>query len=64
LSVGGRDKLNGALSYGDESEIDDDGYCPLLDNVRSGRMKLRIPAATAWTYATGVDPELMAAGRF
>lgn len=63
-SIGGRDKLNGALAYGDESQMDDDGYCPVLENVRAGRAKLRIPAADAWTFATGVDPELLPAGRF
>lgn len=64
LSVGGRDVLNGALTYGDESQIDADGYCPVLENVRSGRMKLRIPAGEIWTFASGVDPEVAPAGRF
>lgn len=61
-SVGGRDKLSDDLDYGDESEADSDGYCPLLENVRSGRIRLRIPAATAWTYATGAEPEIMPGG--
>ncbi len=61
-SVGGRDRLSDALAYGSESEMDSDGYCPVLENVRSGRVRLRIPAATAWTYATGAEPEIMPGG--
>ena len=61
-SIGGRDRLSDALAYGSESEMDSDGYCPVLENVRSGRVRLRIPAATAWTYATGAEPEIMPGG--
>lgn len=64
VSVGGREVLNGALTYGDETQIDTDGYCPVLANVRSGRIRLRIPAGETWTFASGVDPELAASGRF
>jgi len=64
LSVGGRDSLRDPLVYSDESELDSDGYCPLLENVRSGRFRLRIPAGTAWTFASGVDPEPAGGSRF
>lgn len=50
-----RDNLNVAHAYSDESPINSDGFCPLLENTRAARLKIRIPAGTEWTYAKGVD---------
>lgn len=59
-----RDRLNGEATAGEESQMDLDGRCPLLDEGRYARARLRIPAGTDWTFATGVDPEVLAAGEF
>ncbi|MDO9381835.1 MAG: hypothetical protein Q7T86_03135 [Hyphomicrobiaceae bacterium] len=59
-----RDKLNGEATEGDESLIDADGRCPMLDETRYARAKMRIPAGTDWSFATGVDPEVYPAGEF
>lgn len=57
-----RDNLNAAHTDGDESAIDSDGFCPLLDESRYARGAIRIPAATTWNYARGVEPEIIRAG--
>jgi hypothetical protein len=59
-----RNKLNGEAEEGDESAIDDDGRCPMLQETRYARARLRVPAAEPWTFATGVDPEVLPAGEF
>jgi hypothetical protein len=58
-----RDTFNGSPVDGDESEMDEDGYCPLLDEARFARARIRIPAATEWSYATGVEADTSRAGR-
>ena len=44
--------------------MDDDGNCPVLDEVRYGLAAIRIPAATDWTFATGIEPDARRAGGF
>ena len=57
--AGGRDALNGTLAYGDESTLNEDGFCPLLEDMRHFRLKLRIPAGESWTYSSGVVTDTM-----
>lgn len=63
-SILSRNNLNEAASEGDESEMDTDGYCPLLAEGRYARSRTRIPAGTLWTYASGVYLDAAAAGEF
>lgn len=63
-SVLSRDNLNAEETEWDESEIDDDGYCPLLAEGRYARGKLRIPAGTSWSFASGMEPDATQAGEF
>ncbi|MBP6228531.1 MAG: hypothetical protein KA472_11415 [Pseudomonadales bacterium] len=63
-AVSKRDRLTGEAEEGDESQIDDDGNCPVLEETRYARARLRIPAATAWTFATGIEPDVRRAGEF
>lgn len=63
-SVLKRDKLNGEAEEGSESALDADGRCPMLDETRYARARMRIPAGTDWSFATGVDPEVYPAGEF
>lgn len=59
-----RDRLTGEGEEGDESDMDDDGNCPVLEETRYARGKLRVPAGTAWTFATGIIPEIQRSGGF
>jgi hypothetical protein len=38
------------------------GRCDLRRSTRFSRMKIRIPAATLWTYAAGVEPDIRQEG--
>jgi hypothetical protein len=38
------------------------GRCDLRRSTRYSRMKVRIPAATSWTYAAGVEPDIKQEG--
>ena len=38
------------------------GRCDLRRSTRYSRMKVRIPASTAWTYAAGVEPDIRQEG--
>jgi hypothetical protein len=63
-SVLSRGNLNEVATQGTESEMDSDGYCPLLDEGRYARALLRIPAATDWSFASGAEPDAAQAGGF
>ncbi len=59
-----RDRLNADYEEGEESEMDADGFCPLLDEARFARARVRIAAGTNWSFATGVEPQVSKAGEF
>lgn len=50
-----RDSLSATPSENSEGTMDADGWVPLLDEGRLVRGRLRIPAGTVWSYATGVE---------
>lgn len=58
-----RDTLNVTPTTGDESEMNEDGFIPLLDEARYVRGQVRIPAATEWTFVTGIDPAVQRGSR-
>jgi len=62
-SVGRRENLNATASYTSETLINTQGMCPQRASARHARAKVRIPAATNWTYATGVEPDYTAEGK-
>lgn len=62
-SIGMRPNLNAALTYSDETELNEDGMCPQLVESRYSRFKIRVPESTTWTYAKGVIPEAKAGGK-
>jgi hypothetical protein len=56
--LGVRENLNATKTYTDEVAMDTGrGYCPLLQSTRYAAGKIRIPAGTNWTFATGVRPD-------
>lgn len=63
-SIVGRARLSEIAVEGTEAAMDDDGNCFVLENTRYARARLRIPAETAWSHATGIHPEFRKAGRY
>jgi concanavalin A-like lectin/glucanase superfamily protein len=55
-SIGARETTQAAASYSDEQPLTGSGRCPANVSTRLARARLRIPAATTWTFANGVEP--------
>jgi hypothetical protein len=62
ISIGGRLNAQAAVTYSAESAISGNGDCPQLVETRYARAKLRIPAASVWTYARAIQPSSVPAG--
>ena len=62
-SIGKRETLQEAVSYSTEQAINVRGLCPANVDTRIARAKVRIPAATTWEFATGVEPEYAQRGK-
>jgi hypothetical protein len=58
-----RDNPQETLSATTEVLINSEGFCPQRIEARLARAKVRIPAALNWTYAMGVDPDFVQAGK-
>jgi hypothetical protein len=63
VSIGARESLTASASYSSETAINSQGFCPQRVSTRHARAKLRIPAATEWTFATGAEPDFAYEGR-
>lgn len=64
LTIEARDTLhNAAPNIGVEGSMNSDGYIALLDEGRYVRARARIPANTEWTYFSGIEPDVVMAGR-
>jgi hypothetical protein len=61
-STGTRERLDAAEAFLAEQQMDATGNVPQRASTRFARGKLRIPAGTAWNFATGVDPEVVREG--
>jgi hypothetical protein len=61
-SVGGRMSPSGVVSYTPEQVVDDQGWSAQLAESRYVRGRTRIPAGAAWTFATGMQPDVAIAG--
>jgi len=55
-SISGRENVQAPATLSPEQPVDARGLCPANVSTRLARGRLRIPAATAWTYASGIDP--------
>ena len=51
-----RQSLQAPIAYTNEATMNADGFVPLIRSTRYSRAKIRIPAETVWTYASGVRP--------
>ena len=58
-----RDRLNGAASYSTASELNEDGFCPMLAEGRYVRGRVTVASGDVWTFASGIVPDAMRAGR-
>ncbi len=62
-SVSYRDTPSSAATVGTEVPVNArTGRCDLRRDTRYSRFKVRIPAATSWTFAAGVVPDLTTSG--
>jgi hypothetical protein len=52
-----RSALNAASTQSAEGLINAEGLCPVRVSARHKRGRIRIPAATTWTFASGIEPE-------
>lgn len=62
-SISYRENQSGTASQLAESTMNARGFVPLRRSTRYARGRIRIPAATIWTYANGLEPEFTSAGR-
>jgi hypothetical protein len=62
-SVVTRDNLGSQTeAEGTAGTMQDDGFIPLLDEGRYVRGRLTIPAATSWSFVTGIEPDVKPVG--
>lgn len=61
-SVGKRETLQATRTYSDETLVNSIGKCTARVSTRYGRSKIRIPASVSWTFAAGVEPDVVLEG--
>lgn len=61
-AVSRRENLQATAVFAAEQAINAQGFIPARVSTRYSRGRLRIPAGTVWKYATGVEPDAVAAG--
>ena len=61
-AISKRETLQATAIYGAETAINSYGVCPQHISTRYPRGKIRIPAETVWTFASGVEPEFALEG--
>lgn len=62
-SLSQRDTASATETDSDEVAMNSSGNVPANVATRYTRMRLRIPAGTTWTYATGAEPMVASEGR-
>jgi hypothetical protein len=62
-AISGRETAQAAATYSTEQPVDMRGLCPANVSTRLARGRIRIPAATSWSYAAGVEPVFAPEGR-
>jgi concanavalin A-like lectin/glucanase superfamily protein len=62
-SIGARETNQAAVACSVEQAVNGKGLCPANVSTRFARGRLRIPAGTAWTYASGFEPDFVQEGR-
>jgi len=62
-SVLARDTIQVNATQSAESGLNIAGKCPHNISTRYARSRVRIPAGTVWSFATGVEPDVIAEGQ-
>jgi hypothetical protein len=62
-SIGARENVQSTPVYSAEQPVNAKGLCPANVSTRLARGRLRIPAATAWTFASGLEPDFTQEGK-
>ena len=62
-SISYRETPQATASYSAEQAVNARGLCPANVSTRLARGHIRIPAATAWSYALGVEPDFAQEGK-
>jgi hypothetical protein len=62
-SVYGRETRMGVAVQSAETAVNAIGVCPQRVSTRYARGKARVPAGTSWTFATGIEAEIMPDGK-
>ena len=62
LTVGKRNNLYDAITYGSATAVNAYGFCNARVNGRYHRARITIPAGSLWTMARGVDDLKFSAG--
>ena len=61
-SVSRRETAQATATYSDETLVNAIGMCPQRVSTRYARGKIRIPAGTSWSYALGIEPDVVTEG--
>lgn len=61
-SVSARETAQAASTTSAESLVNAVGFCPQRVSTRYARARVRIPAATTWTFSAGVEPDVAPEG--
>jgi hypothetical protein len=62
-AVSARENLQASPSYSSEQAVDIRGLCPANVSTRLARGRLRVPAGTSWSYASGIEPRFTNEGK-
>lgn len=63
-SIGTRERLQNTVAYSLEQALTIRGSIPANISTQYARARIRIPAGTTWTYASGIEPMFKAEGRW
>ncbi len=61
-AVSARENLQSPVVFGSETPINAQGVCPQRVSTRYARGRIRIPYGTPWTFATGLEPDIVPEG--
>jgi hypothetical protein len=57
-SIGKRERLDATETLTTEQVMDSRGFVPQRASTRYARGRIRIPAGTSWSFATGIEPDI------
>jgi hypothetical protein len=61
-SVSSRENMQAAATFSTEQAMNAQGIVPARVSTRYARGRIRIPAGTTWTFASGIEPDVVTEG--